>query len=35
MTYNGTIFRPQVESKTFLLPITEGCTHNSCAFSNM
>ena len=35
MTYNGTIYRPPVESDTFLLPVTEGCTHNSCTFCNM
>ena len=29
MKYNGTIYRPPVEARTFLLPITEGCTHNS------
>jgi len=27
MNYNGTIYRPPVEANTFLLPITEGCTH--------
>ncbi len=35
MTYNGTVYRPPVEANTFLLPITEGCTHNSCSFCNM
>ncbi|MBQ6772915.1 MAG: radical SAM protein [Synergistaceae bacterium] len=35
MKYNGTIYRPPVEASTFLLPITEGCTHNSCTFCNM
>lgn len=35
MPYNGTIYRPPIEANTFLLPITEGCTHNSCTFCNM
>ncbi len=35
MKYNGTVYRPPVEANTFLLPITEGCTHNSCMFCNM
>ena len=35
MKYNGTIYRPPVEANTFLIPVTEGCTHNSCTFCNM
>lgn len=35
MNYNGTIYRPPVEAGTLLIPITEGCTHNSCSFCNM
>ncbi len=35
MEYRGNIYRPPVEANTFLLPITEGCTHNSCSFCNM
>lgn len=35
MNYNGTVYRPPVEANTFLIPVTEGCTHNSCTFCNM
>ena len=35
MNYNGTIYRPPVEANTFLIPVTEGCSHNSCTFCNM
>ncbi len=35
MKYNGTIYRPPVEAGVFLVPITEGCTHNSCTFCSM
>ena len=35
MKYNGMIYRPPVEADTFLIPVTEGCTHNSCSFCNM
>ena len=35
MKYNGIIYRPPVEANTILIPITEGCSHNSCTFCNM
>ena len=35
MQYNGQIWRPPVEANTFLLPVTEGCTHNTCRFCSM
>jgi len=35
MKYNGTVYRPTAEANTFLIPATEGCTHNSCRFCNM
>lgn len=35
MQYNGQIWRPPVEANTFLLPVTEGCTHNTCRFCAM
>ena len=35
MKYNGTIYRPPVEAGTFLVPVTEGCTHNTCTFCSM
>lgn len=35
MEYRGSVYRPPVEAATFLLPITEGCTHNSCSFCSM
>ena len=35
MEYNGTVYRPPIEAQSFLVPITEGCTHNTCTFCNM
>lgn len=35
MEYKGTVYRPPMEAETFLIPVTEGCTHNRCRFCNM
>lgn len=35
MKHGGMVCRPPVEAGTFLIPVTEGCTHNSCTFCNM
>ena len=32
MNYNGAIYRPTVEANSFLVPVTEGCSHNHCVF---
>ncbi len=35
MEYRGTVYRPPLEAWTYLLPVTEGCTHNACIFCSM
>ena len=35
VAYKGTVYRPPIEAQSFLLPITEGCAHNTCTFCNM
>ena len=30
LEYKGTVYRPPVEANTLLLPVTEGCSHNTC-----
>lgn len=35
MYENDTVYYPQDEMTTFLLPVTSGCTYNKCAFCSM
>lgn len=35
LKYNGIVYRPPIEANTVLIPLTEGCSHNSCTFCNM